>query len=175
VLLIDADMRKGYLDQLFEAPAEQGLAEILSGQIIPSQAVQPTQTPNLDIITHGTLPDNPSELLMSNRLRALLEWAKPRYDHIIIDTPPVLSVTDATIIGQMAGITLLVARYESTTALELDRSAAKTRTKQRAGKRRDFSTAWDRKCARCLQLLRLCKNMFKKHNLPAQAAANRIH
>ena len=62
---------------------------------------------------------------MSNRLRALLEWAKPRYDHIIIDTPPVLSVTDATIIGQMAGITLLVARYESTTALELDRSAAK--------------------------------------------------
>ena len=125
VLLIDADMRKGYLDQLFEAPAEQGLAEILSGQIIPSQAVQPTQTPNLDIITHGTLPDNPSELLMSNRLRALLEWAKPRYDHIIIDTPPVLSVTDATIIGQMAGITLLVARYESTTALELDRSAAK--------------------------------------------------
>ena len=87
--------------------------------------MQPTQTPNLDIITHGTLPDNPSELLMSNRLRALLEWAKPRYDHIIIDTPPVLSVTDATIIGQMAGITLLVARYESTTALELDRSAAK--------------------------------------------------
>ena len=125
VLLIDADMRKGYLDQLFETPAEQGLAEILSGQITPSQAVQPTQTPNLDIITHGTLPDNPSELLMSNRLRALLEWAKPRYDHIIIDTPPVLSVTDATIIGQMAGITLLVARYESTTALELDRSAAK--------------------------------------------------
>ena len=125
VLLIDADMRKGYLDQLFEAPVEQGLAEILSGQITPSQAVQPTQTPNLDIITHGTLPDNPSELLMSNRLRALLEWAKPRYDHIIIDTPPVLSVTDATIIGQMAGITLLVARYESTTALELDRSAAK--------------------------------------------------
>ena len=95
VLLIDADMRKGYLDQLFEAPVEQGLAEILSGQITPSQAVQPTQTPNLDIITHGTLPDNPSELLMSNRLRALLEWAKPRYDHIIIDTPPVLSVTDA--------------------------------------------------------------------------------
>ena len=125
VLLIDADMRKGYLDQLFEAPVEQGLAEILSGQITPSQAVQPTQTPNLDIITHGTLPDNPSELLMSNRLRALLEWAKPRYDHIIIDTPPVLSVTDATIIGQMVGITLLVARYESTTALELDRSAAK--------------------------------------------------
>ena len=87
--------------------------------------MQPTQTPNLGIITHGTLPDNPSELLMSNRLRALLEWAKPRYDHIIIDTPPVLSVTDATIIGQMAGITLLVARSESTTALELDRSAAK--------------------------------------------------
>ncbi|MDO5073825.1 MAG: polysaccharide biosynthesis tyrosine autokinase [Neisseria animaloris] len=122
ILLIDADMRKGYLDQLFNARADEGLAEILEGKVSPGQAVQETQINHLDFISHGTMPENPSELLMDGRLKSLLLRASQRYDYVIIDTPPVLSVTDANIIGQHAGITLLVTRYEITTARELDNS-----------------------------------------------------
>ncbi|MDO1509630.1 MULTISPECIES: polysaccharide biosynthesis tyrosine autokinase [unclassified Neisseria] len=122
ILLIDADMRKGYLDQLFNARADEGLAEILEGKVSPGQAVQETQINHLDFISHGTMPENPSELLMDGRLKSLLLRASQRYDYVIIDTPPVLSVTDANIVGQHAGITLLVTRYNMTTARELDNS-----------------------------------------------------
>ncbi|SAY50214.1 polysaccharide biosynthesis tyrosine autokinase [Neisseria weaveri] len=120
VLLIDADMRKGYLDSVFAVDKSEGLAEILSGQTSPEKVIQPTQVPNLSFIGHGKIPDNPSELLMDNRLKALLEWARQRYDYVIIDTPPVLAVTDANIIGQYAGTAFLVVRHNNTTAAELE-------------------------------------------------------
>lgn len=122
ILLIDGDMRKGYLNEFFNADPEQGLSEILEGKLSPGQAVQETLIPNLSFISHGTLPDNPSELLLDGRLNTLLGRARQRYDYVIIDTPPVLSVTDANIIGQQAGITLMVARYGKTSAHELDLS-----------------------------------------------------
>ncbi len=122
VLLIDCDMRRGYLNQLFDAKSEQGLADILSGNLTPEQAVQQTGIENLSLISHGHLPNNPSELLMDHRLHTLIEWAKQAFDYVIIDTPPVLSVTDASIIGQHAGATLLVAYYNKTTLREIDSS-----------------------------------------------------
>ena len=122
ILLIDGDMRKGYLNEFFNADPEQGLSEILEGKLSPGQAVQETLIPNLSFISHGTLPDNPSELLLDGRLNTLLGRARQRYDYVIIDTPPVLSVTDANIVGQQAGITLMVARYGKTSAHELDLS-----------------------------------------------------
>lgn len=123
VLLIDADMRKGYLDELFSICPEKGLSDILEGRLSPGQAVQETEIPNLSFIGHGPLPENPSELLLDGRLATLLSRARQRYDYVVIDTPPVLSVTDANIVGQQAGTTLLVARYNATSARELDISA----------------------------------------------------
>lgn len=120
VLLIDADMRKGYLDELFSSGSEKGLSDILEGTLSPGQAVQETDIPNLSFLGHGPLPENPSELLLDGRLAALLGRACQRYDYVIIDTPPVLSVTDANIVGQQAGTTLLVARHNATSARELD-------------------------------------------------------
>lgn len=120
VLLIDADMRKGYLNELFAVDSEKGLSDILEGKLSPGQAVQETEIPNLSFIGHGPLPENPSELLLDGRLATLLSRARQRYDYVVIDTPPVLSVTDANIVGQQAGTTLLVARYNATSARELD-------------------------------------------------------
>ncbi|MDO5639125.1 MAG: polysaccharide biosynthesis tyrosine autokinase [Neisseria sp.] len=122
ILLIDCDMRRGYLNQLFGVQPEQGLADILSGKLTPEQAVQTTSIDNLSFISHGKLPDNPSELLMDHRLNTLIEWARKTFDYVLLDTPPVLSVTDAGIIGQHAGSTLLVAYYNKTTLREIDSS-----------------------------------------------------
>ena len=127
VLLIDTDMRKGYLDQLFKLTPEYGLADILSGHVSPAKAVCETQIENLHLISNGGYPKNPSELLMDSRFTELLANAQKRYDYVIIDTPPVLAVTDATIVGQLAGTVLLVSRYGDTTTRELEISADRLR------------------------------------------------
>ncbi|WP_416191298.1 polysaccharide biosynthesis tyrosine autokinase [Neisseria sp. CCUG12390] len=120
VLLIDADMRKGYLEQTFGLQPEYGLSDILSGHASGAQAVQATSVENLSFIGNGGYPKNPSELLLDRRFNELLAYARSHFDYVIIDTPPVLAVTDASIVGQHAGTTLLVARYGHTTAKELD-------------------------------------------------------
>lgn len=125
VLLIDADMRKGYLAQQFGLNPEFGLADILAAQASPAQALQKTAIENLSIITNGGYPRNPSEMLLDHRLSELLTQAQQHFDYVIIDTPPVLAVTDAAIIGQHAGTALMVARYGHTTAKELDISVDK--------------------------------------------------
>lgn len=127
VLLIDTDMRKGYLDQLFKLTPEYGLADILSGHVSPAKAVCETRIENLHLISNGGYPKNPSELLMDSRFTELLANAQKRYDYVIIDTPPVLAVTDATIVGQLAGTVLLVSRYGNTTTRELEISADRLR------------------------------------------------
>lgn len=120
VLLIDADMRKGYLQQPFGVKWENGLSDLLSGKIDYAQAIKTTQVDNLDIMTRGQVPPNPSELLMHQRFKALVEWASQNYDLVIIDTPPVLAVTDPSIVGAHAGTTLMVARFGLNTAKEID-------------------------------------------------------
>lgn len=120
VLLIDADMRKGCLQQPFGVKWENGLSDLLSGKIDYAQAIKTTQVDNLDIMTRGQVPPNPSELLMHQRFKALVEWASQNYDLVIIDTPPVLAVTDPSIVGAHAGTTLMVARFGLNTAKEID-------------------------------------------------------
>ncbi len=122
VLLIDTDMRKGYLDRLFGLTPEFGLSDILSGKAAPAKAVQETGIENLHLISSGSYPSNPSELLMDNRFNELLTHARQRYDYVILDTPPVLAVTDAVIIGQHAGTVLMISRYAHTRARELEAS-----------------------------------------------------
>ncbi|ELP5730855.1 polysaccharide biosynthesis tyrosine autokinase [Vibrio vulnificus] len=120
VLLIDADMRKGYLQQCFGLKWENGLSDLLAGKIDTATAVQHTEVENLDILTRGQVPPNPSELLMHPRFKQLVEWASQHYDLVIIDTPPVLAVTDPSIVGSLAGTTLMVARFGQNTVKEIE-------------------------------------------------------
>ncbi|MEZ9574255.1 polysaccharide biosynthesis tyrosine autokinase [Vibrio sp. 10N.261.55.F4] len=120
VLLIDADMRKGYLQQSFGVKWDNGLSDVLSGKQEFAQSVKTTPVENLDIITRGQVPPNPSELLMHPRFAELMEWASKEYDLVIVDTPPVLAVTDPSIVGAFAGTTLMVARYGQNTIKEIE-------------------------------------------------------
>ncbi|UOB52349.1 polysaccharide biosynthesis tyrosine autokinase [Acinetobacter junii] len=122
VLLIDADMRRGYMHKYFDVEVKPGLSEFLSNQVELSQVIHNTQVNGLDVITRGKSPTNPSEMLSSQRFKTLLEELSTQYDHIIIDTPPVLAVTDGIIISQYAGVNLLIARYSKSQMKELELS-----------------------------------------------------
>ncbi|MCK4586192.1 MAG: polysaccharide biosynthesis tyrosine autokinase, partial [Gammaproteobacteria bacterium] len=120
VLLIDADMRKGHMQKLFNLEQVSGLSEYLSGQIERDKAVKQTEVEKLHFISCGGVPPNPSELLMLPSFSDLMAWAKESYDLVIIDTPPVLAVTDATVIGRYAGISMLVAWFDVTPVKEIE-------------------------------------------------------
>ncbi|MFC1399557.1 polysaccharide biosynthesis tyrosine autokinase [Acinetobacter lactucae] len=120
VLLIDADMRRGYMHKYFDVDVKPGLSELLSGQADLKKVLHKTQVANLDVITRGKSPTNPSEILSSNQFKELLEQLQSQYDHIIIDTPPVLAVTDGIIISQYTGVNLIVARYAKSQMKELE-------------------------------------------------------
>ncbi|EOG8505959.1 polysaccharide biosynthesis tyrosine autokinase [Acinetobacter baumannii] len=120
VLLIDADMRRGYMHKYFDVDVKPGLSELLSGQADLQKVLHKTQVANLDVITRGKSPTNPSEILSSNQFKELLEQLQSQYDHIIIDTPPVLAVTDGIIISQYTGVNLIVARYAKSQMKELE-------------------------------------------------------
>ncbi|HCQ5184177.1 polysaccharide biosynthesis tyrosine autokinase [Acinetobacter baumannii] len=120
VLLIDADMRRGYMHKYFDVDVKPGLSELLSGQADLQKVLHKTQVTNLDVITRGKSPTNPSEILSSNQFKELLEQLQSQYDHIIIDTPPVLAVTDGIIISQYTGVNLIVARYAKSQMKELE-------------------------------------------------------
>jgi len=120
VLLIDADMRKGYLHELFGLEESSGLAEILQGTSTFEQSVISLPDIGLDYLSRGHVPNNPAELLTSPAFKALLDTASSRYDLIIIDTPPVMAVTDATIVGRHAETIMMVARFEENTAKEVE-------------------------------------------------------
>lgn len=129
VLLIDADMRKGLLHRMIGGRPENGLSELISGQIEASQAIRTVNgVSNLLWISRGKVPPNPSELLMHANFNTLLETLRPRYDLIIVDTPPVLAVTDAAVIGHHAGTSLLVVRFGINQAREI--ALAKQRLEQ---------------------------------------------
>ena len=120
VVVIDADMRKGYLHRYFENQNDVGLSDLLSGQAEYQQAIHGTKVENLHFIPRGQIPPNPAELLMHSRLKALMERLSAEYDLVLVDTPPILAVTDAAIIGQQAGTSLIVARYGMNSAKEVD-------------------------------------------------------
>ncbi|EPY5230946.1 MULTISPECIES: polysaccharide biosynthesis tyrosine autokinase [Klebsiella] len=120
VIFIDTDMRKGYTHKLFNVKNDKGLSDILSGKSDINGAVRAIEQANFDYISRGAVPPNPAELLMHRRFGELLNWASERYDIVVLDTPPILAVTDAAIIGNYAGTTLLVARFELNTAKEID-------------------------------------------------------
>ena len=120
VLIIDADMRRGNLDQYFNMINQPGLAEYLNNQLELGCVTRKTNIENLDLITRGKSPHNPSELLNSNNFKKLLDHFATQYDYILIDTPPILAVTDGLIISQYVGMSILVARFAKTQIKELE-------------------------------------------------------
>ncbi|WP_218954799.1 MULTISPECIES: polysaccharide biosynthesis tyrosine autokinase [unclassified Acinetobacter] len=120
VLIIDADLRRGYLNKYFNHDNQPGLSEYLNGQRDLDSIIKTTEIPNLSVITRGKSPSNPSELLSSGKFKEFLDLISPMFDHVIIDTPPVLAVTDGIIISQYAGVNLVIARYAKTQLKELE-------------------------------------------------------
>ncbi|WP_075167664.1 polysaccharide biosynthesis tyrosine autokinase [Acinetobacter indicus] len=120
VLIIDADLRRGYLHKYFNQQAQPGLADYLNGQTELSQVIKATEVSGLDVITRGKSPANPSELLSTTQFATMLNQLSEQYDHILIDTPPILAVTDGIIISQHAGVNLVIARYAKTQMKELE-------------------------------------------------------
>ncbi|KDC54836.1 polysaccharide biosynthesis tyrosine autokinase [Pseudoalteromonas sp. S3431] len=111
VLVIDADMRKGYLQTQFGLKWDNGLSDYLSGRLNLEQVTKPTKVDGLSVITRGQVPPNPSELLMHSNFSKLVAEVSAAYDIVIIDTPPILAVTDPAIVSAHTGTTLLVARF----------------------------------------------------------------
>ncbi|ELO4353389.1 polysaccharide biosynthesis tyrosine autokinase, partial [Escherichia coli] len=122
VLFIDADLRRGYSHNLFTVSNEHGLSEYLAGKDELNKVIQHFGKGSFDVITRGQVPPNPSELLMRDRMRQLLEWANDHYDLVIVDTPPMLAVSDAAVVGRSVGTSLLVARFGLNTAKEVSLS-----------------------------------------------------
>lgn len=120
VLLIDTDMRKGYTNKLFNINNDHGLSDFLSGKNDINKTIKTIDVAGFDFIPRGIVPPNPAELLMHKRFGELLKWANENYDLVILDTPPILAVTDAAIIGNYSGTTLLVARFELNSPKEIE-------------------------------------------------------
>ena len=120
VLLIDADMRKGYLHKLFNLTPKHGLSDTLAARLKSNEVINHTEVRNLDFISCGFAAPNPSELLMHDNFNKLITDLSPLYDLVIVDTPPILAVTDATLVGRQSGTCLLVTRFGLSTAKEIE-------------------------------------------------------
>lgn len=127
ILLIDGDMRKGFINKVLGVDRENGLSELISntgsnGASMRDKAIHRIPIANLDFIPTGSIPPNPSELLLHERFGQLLASISKNYDHVIIDSPPILAVTDAAIIGRLASATLMVVKAGQHPMRELEQS-----------------------------------------------------
>lgn len=115
VLVIDADLRKPKMHKIFNLPSKPGLTNLLSGFCDISQAVRHTAYPNLDVLTAGNIPPNPTELLSSVQAKAMFERFIKEYDYIFVDSPPINIVTDVAVLSKYVTGIILVARQGITT------------------------------------------------------------
>jgi len=123
VLLIDADLRRPSIHKTLGMGPRSGLSNVLTGSATLEQAItRSTILPNLNILPAGTPPPNPAELLASTNMRDVLDELRGQYDHIVVDTPPTLSVTDAVVLSPRADAIVLVIRSGQTTKQALRRS-----------------------------------------------------
>ncbi len=122
VLLIDGDMRRGYMQRVFGLTWDNGLSDYLAGKVECEGAIHNTVVDNLDFMPRGQVPPNPAELLMLPKFKGMMEWASKNYDMVIIDTPPILAVTDPGIVGTIAGTSIMVVKHQSTALKEIQYS-----------------------------------------------------
>ncbi len=107
VLLVDADMRKARLHEIFKVSNRKGLVNHLAADAEADEIIQKTDVPNLSLVPAGPAPPNPSELLSSKKMREFVEMVKDRFDYVVFDSPPVLAVTDASVLGTLVDGTIL--------------------------------------------------------------------
>lgn len=110
VLLVDGDMRRPQVAARLGIEGAAGLSHVLSGQASHWDLLQQVSTPGLDVLAAGQIPPNPAELLGSDAMRRFLDDAQSRYNHVIVDAPPLLPVTDAAVLTKLAGSALVVVR-----------------------------------------------------------------
>lgn len=125
VLLIDSDMRRGTINKYCGIDNEIGLSDLLSSEDWDIEDGIQRVNEKFHVVTRGTTPPNPSELLMHPRFAELIGLVSDSYDYVIIDTPPILAVTDACLVGSLCGTSLMVGMFEKTTLKEVE--AAKER------------------------------------------------
>lgn len=114
VLVVDSDLHHPSIERYLGVPRRQGLTELLRGKIHIDQAVRQTSVEGLSIVGSGTLPQNPSELLGSDRIKTVLHSLKQRFDYVLIDTAPTLAINDASLLGAVADGVVLVVRLGTT-------------------------------------------------------------
>jgi capsular exopolysaccharide synthesis family protein len=115
VILLDADFRKPMQQDIFEMAKEPGLSNVLAGATTLDKAIRPSSIAGLDILPCGRDVPNPSEMLNSEMFVELISELSSKYDRVVIDSPPVMPVTDACILGAICDVTLLVLRAEKST------------------------------------------------------------
>jgi len=108
VLLVDADLRRGEVNKYFGYERARGLADVLLGEATPEEVVRHTEVPKLDVITTGSYPSNPAELLLGWRLKEFLDWAHKNYNRVVFDGPPVMGIADSSILGSAVDGVMLV-------------------------------------------------------------------
>ncbi|NQZ04701.1 polysaccharide biosynthesis tyrosine autokinase [Idiomarina sp.] len=122
VLVIDVDLRRGYLHNMMNLGNKDGLSDYLAGKIDRDAVIKQTRYKGVDMVNRGVAPPNPSELLMQARLQELFDYAIEHYDYVLCDTPPILAVTDAAIVGRYAGTNLLVTGFEQNSVKEVEQT-----------------------------------------------------
>ncbi len=122
VLIVDTDLRRPRIHNIFRCKNFFGLTSMLiEANLNLTAARHKTAIPNLDIIPSGPTPPNPAELLASRKMKHILKEFQNRYDFVVLDSPPIMSMADAAILAQLADATILVVGYASTTREEAQR------------------------------------------------------
>jgi len=111
ILLVDADLRKPTLHQIFSVTNRSGLTNVLANEQSLEDAVHSTEIPNLHLLTSGTYTPNPAEMLGSKRMNQLLDKVAQDYDLVLIDSPPIMAVTDAQILSTLCDGVIMVLNY----------------------------------------------------------------
>ncbi|MEW6071585.1 MAG: CpsD/CapB family tyrosine-protein kinase [Planctomycetota bacterium] len=114
VLVVDADLRRPAMEELLGLPRRLGLCELLTGRLNLDQAIRPTAVARFDVVGPGEVPGNIAEVLNLDRIRAVLNAMKRRYDYVLIDSPPVLTMNHPSVLGSLADGVLLVVRLGKT-------------------------------------------------------------
>lgn len=122
VILVDGDLRRPVLARLLLESGDPGLSNILAGMCTEEEAIHKDRYPNLDVILSGAIPPNPSELLSSPRMQALMDSLSARYDYIVVDTPPVNVVTDTCVLASMLDGVVFVVRQNKSERESVERA-----------------------------------------------------
>lgn len=127
VALVEGDLRRPRITRYLQLIENVGITNVLAGSVDLDDVLQPTVSPRVTVLASGPHPPNPSELLGSSNMRALLDELRTRYDYVVIDAPPLLPVTDAAVLTTVADGAILVARHGHTKREQLSRAAANLR------------------------------------------------